>query len=110
MCSSVTISTGVQAIIFISEQLENWLNSDKPGDLQYQDCALPTDLENKTWTFLQIRLKLILSTYKTTLTEDEKLMTDLNISACEKLAIQMRLTEKRILQGALNYVEQRIKY
>lgn len=90
------------------EHLENWLKSEKPNDLQYLDCALPTDLENKTWTFLQTRLKLILSSYKTSIDEDVKILAT-DVTPCTKLAVEMRLSEKRILNGALKYVDQRTK-
>lgn len=93
---------------FVSEHLDSWLKSDKPNDLQYLDCALPTDLENKTWTFIQTRLKLILSSYKTSIEDDvKKLETEL--SSCTKLAVQMRLSEKKNLSNALKYVDQRTK-
>lgn len=89
--------------------MDFWLNSDKPNDLHYLDCAVPTNLENKTWSFLQTRLKLILSSYKTTSEEDSKILANEELNPCMKLAIAMRLTEKNLLQMALNYTEQRIK-
>lgn len=56
-----------------------------------------------------MRLKLILGTYRSSVADDEKILADRKITANRRLAIEMRLSEKRILQGALNYVEQRIK-
>lgn len=79
-------------------------------DLLYKDCALETELENKTWAFLQARLKLILGTYKTSIEDDIVLVeTNKEMTANKRLAIQMRLSEKHILQNGLTYVEQRIK-
>ncbi|RZC41307.1 Rubis-subs-bind domain containing protein [Asbolus verrucosus] len=91
------------------EQLEYWIRSDKSGDLEYFECALDTALEKKSWSFLQARLRLLLSTYKTTLEEDEKLIAAAQTSANQLLAVRMRATEKRIIRETLQYVEQYIK-
>jgi histone-lysine N-methyltransferase SETD3 len=92
------------------DQLDHWITSDKSGDLEYIDCALDTALETKSWCFLQARLKLLLSTYKTTLEEDEKLIAEARVSPNRLLAIKMRATEKRIIRETLEYVEQYTKH
>lgn len=89
-----------------AEQLDHWIQSEKPTDLQYPECALDTSLELKSWTFLKTRLNLLLSSYKTTIEEDQKLIEDGALSGNSKLAIQMRLSEKRILREGLGYVEE----
>ncbi|KAJ3659232.1 hypothetical protein Zmor_010933 [Zophobas morio] len=91
------------------EQLDHWISSVKSGDLECIECAVETTVENKAWTFLQARLKLLLATYKTTLEEDEKLITEAQ-TPNRLLAIKMRATEKRIIRETLKYVEQFIKH
>lgn len=99
----------VNLLYNFSDALQHWLDSDRPTDLEYPDCAMDTDLEKKSWTFLRMRLKLLLANYATTLEEDLKLLTDdssSKMSANKKLAVRMRATEKRILEDAAVYVEQ----
>ncbi|XP_017782395.1 PREDICTED: histone-lysine N-methyltransferase setd3 [Nicrophorus vespilloides] len=91
------------------DQLQHWIESDKCADLQCLDCALDTVLEKKTWSFLQIRIKLLLAAYKTTLEDDEKRLAANILKPNRKLAIRMRVTEKKILKTVLDYVEQCIK-
>lgn len=55
------------------------------------------------------RLKLLLAAYKTTLEEDEEIIAKNEGSMNRLLAIRMRVTEKRILRNALDYVEKKIK-
>ncbi|KAL1510056.1 hypothetical protein ABEB36_004712 [Hypothenemus hampei] len=93
-----------------SDQLNHWINSDRTADLLHWECALDTSLEIKVWTFLKTRLSLLLASYKTKLEEDEKLLLHgQNLSENTKLAIRMRITEKRLLRGCLEYVEQMVK-
>lgn len=98
------------------EQLSHWLESGKFEDLQCADCALDTVLEKKIWTFLQMRVKLLLSAYRTSLDQDRELLQKnqendkgSSVSTHSLLAIRMRASEKRILNGVLDYAEQRIK-
>lgn len=92
------------------EHLDHWLENDRSCDLVYIDCALETEVENRTWTFLLARIKLLLSAYPTTLQADLELLNGGSLtSPCQRLAVQLRVTEKQILQGALEYVEQRIR-
>lgn len=99
---------------FLSEHLDHWLASDRSNDLLHVDCALETALEMKIWTFLKIRLTILLKAFTTTIDEDE-VIVDAHRKGQNKLGhnkalvIQFRLTEKRILRDALEYVEQRTK-
>lgn len=97
-----------------SEQLDHWLASDRSNDLLHLDCALETALETKIWTFLKMRLMILLKSFTTTLVEDEAIMEahrkgQNKLGHNRALVIQFRITEKRILQDALEYVEQRTK-
>lgn len=99
---------------FPVEHLDHWLASDRSDDLLHVDCALETTLEMKIWTFLKIRLTILLKSFTTTIAEDEAIV-DVHGKGQNKLGhnkalvIQFRLTEKRILRDALEYVEQRTK-
>lgn len=80
------------------------MKSDKVADLQHFECALDTSLEIKSWTFLETRLKLLLSSYKTAIEEDEQLLQDQSVSTNAKVAIRMRLTEKKLLKNCLDVI------
>lgn len=79
------------------------------NNLQNIECAFDTGFEKKYWNFFLMRLKLILSTYKTSLEEDLKLISDNKLSSNSILAIRMRASEKTILKSAIEYAEQRMK-
>lgn len=91
---------------WLLDQLDHWLKSDKVTDLQHSECALDTSLEKKSWTFLKTRLNLLLSSYKSSVEEDEQLLQDQSVSANAKVAIRMRLTEKKLLKNCLGYAEE----
>lgn len=98
------------------EQLNHWLAPDKSAtDLLYLDCAFDTALEIKTWTFLKMRLTLLLKAFATTLEEDQCLLEthqkngQLKLGHIKAMIIQYRIMEKRILHDALGYIEERIK-
>lgn len=98
------------------DQLKHWLAPDKvAGDLLYLDCALDTALEIKTWTFLKMRLTLLLKAFPTSLEDDVKLLEQHQKKGQQKLShtktmiIQYRISEKRILREALTYIEERSK-
>lgn len=91
-------------VLLISDQLNYWLNSDNdPNKLQDFEFVLANELETKYWTFLANRLKLILSTYKTSVEDDLKLIEDNEKSSNTLLAIKMRLSEKRILNHVRDF-------
>ncbi|XP_046383194.1 actin-histidine N-methyltransferase [Ischnura elegans] len=96
------------------EQLEHWLESDHSGDLVHPDCAVDTQVESRAWNFLLTRVRLLLSAYSTTLKEDYLILekdsqkTEV-LTDCQRLAIQLRVCEKEILQGTVEYAEQRLR-
>ncbi|KAJ9592062.1 hypothetical protein L9F63_001401 [Diploptera punctata] len=91
------------------DHLKHWLSSDRSCDLVYPDCALETDVETKMWKFLLNRIFLLQRAYTTTLQEDCEILKHPGLTPCFRLAIQLRITEKRILKTAEEYVKQRIK-
>uniref|UniRef100_A0A1A7Z589 protein-histidine N-methyltransferase n=1 Tax=Iconisemion striatum TaxID=60296 RepID=A0A1A7Z589_9TELE len=62
----------------------------------------PVSWENeiKLWTFLENRAALLLKTYKTKSEEDRSLLEKPDLSLHSRLAIQLRLAEKQILEKA----------
>lgn len=117
-------------------ELVHWLRSDKVFDLKHMDCALETVVEENVRKFLLTRLQLLIANYPTTLKvkaksrgqltllsstqltnlsllffcpqEDLELL-ETTLPQVKKMAVQLRVTEKIILLGALEYVEQWIK-
>ncbi|KAF7993010.1 hypothetical protein HCN44_005791 [Aphidius gifuensis] len=89
-------------------ELDHWLESEKIFDLMHRDCSLDTVVEENVKKFLLTRLKLLISNYPTKLEEDIELLKT-TMSPSRKMIIQLRVTEKKILAGALEYVEQWIK-
>ncbi|KAL0120162.1 hypothetical protein PUN28_008072 [Cardiocondyla obscurior] len=89
-------------------ELTHWLRSDRVFDLKHVDCALETVVEENVRKFLLTRLQLLIANYPTTLKEDLELL-ETTLPQTKKIAVQLRVTEKRILSGALEYVEQWIK-
>lgn len=66
-------------------------------------------LEKKSWNFLLARLKLLLAAYKTSLEEDVDIINKKLGTPNKLLAVRMRVTEKKILKNAVDYIERRIK-
>ncbi|XP_062138664.1 actin-histidine N-methyltransferase [Drosophila sulfurigaster albostrigata] len=105
------------------DQLEHWCsNLERAVDLLHIDCALETDLETRTWQYLYQRLKLLIGVLEATLKETDEvqqlaalqLQEAANDEAIAKLEIdtmllQYRQLERRILNDALLYVQERLK-
>lgn len=98
------------------EQLNHWLAPNKQAtDLLYLDCALETSLEMKTWNFLKMRFLLLLKAFPTLLTDDVALIEHHQRKGQQKLGhiktmiVQYRISEKRMLNDALAYIEERTK-
>lgn len=97
-------------------QLEHWLAADSNAlDLMCVDCALETELEVRSWRFLQVRLQLLLRAATDggrSLEEDERLLAEAKakrLGFVRTMLVQYRVLEKRLLGGALEYVSQRTK-
>uniref|UniRef100_A0AAX7VN26 protein-histidine N-methyltransferase n=1 Tax=Astatotilapia calliptera TaxID=8154 RepID=A0AAX7VN26_ASTCA len=67
------------------------------------NSEFPVSWENeiKLWTFLETRAALLLKTYKTTSEEDRSMLEKPDLSLHSRMAIQLRLAEKQILEKAL---------
>ncbi|XP_063976691.1 actin-histidine N-methyltransferase [Diachasmimorpha longicaudata] len=89
-------------------ELEHWLDSPKVLDLKHRDCALDTVVETNVRKFLLTRLKLLMANYPTTVEEDLKIIST-TMSPMRKMAVELRLSEKKILIQAIEYVEQWMK-
>ncbi|XP_043686728.1 actin-histidine N-methyltransferase isoform X1 [Vespula pensylvanica] len=89
-------------------ELTHWLKSDKVTDLKHVDCALDTIVEENVMKFLLDRLKLLIAKYPSTIEEDlEKLNT--RLPKMQRLIVQLRVSEMKILLNALDYVGQWLK-
>uniref|UniRef100_A0A8C6UW59 protein-histidine N-methyltransferase n=1 Tax=Neogobius melanostomus TaxID=47308 RepID=A0A8C6UW59_9GOBI len=67
------------------------------------NSEFPVSWENeiKLWTFLETRAALLLKTYKTSSEEDRSLLEKPDLSLHSRVAIQLRLAEKQILEKVL---------
>ncbi|XP_053594227.1 actin-histidine N-methyltransferase [Microplitis demolitor] len=88
--------------------LDHWIQSDKIFDLKHRDCSLDTVVEDNVKKFLQMRLKLLIANYPTTLEEDLDLLST-TMPPIKKMILQLRISEKKILKRTLDYVAQWIK-
>lgn len=108
------ILPGLRAFVRVfsmdKDQLAHWTASSSVESLQEEDCGLDEALEKRAWTFLALRIKLLLAAYPTSKEEDEAALADAatKMSPCTRLAVSLRLEEKRILKGALASCEQRL--
>ncbi|KAB0796778.1 hypothetical protein PPYR_10839 [Photinus pyralis] len=91
------------------EQLQYWLEHSTPNNLKSPECAFDTAFETKYWGFLFTRLKLILASYKTSLEEDTEVLKTTPLPHNKRLAVQMRMGEKKILLSAMRCVEEKLK-
>lgn len=98
-----------------ADQLDHWLATpDTVQDLKFLDCALDTELDSKSWTFLKMRLTLLLRVFGTTLADDEAAIEahrrgQKQLGFVRAMLVQYRVLEKRLLTGALEYSSQRTK-
>jgi len=91
------------------EHLEHWLSSERSCDLVYPDCAVTTEVESKTWKFLRNRICLLQRGYCTALDEDCMFLNRPDLTPCQRIAVQLRVTEKKILAATEDYVKQQMK-
>lgn len=96
-------------MFIVSEQIQCWSKNDDVKNLENPDYKFEAVFEIKCWSFLLTRLKLILSTYKTSLDEDNKILADNQLPHNKYLAVQMRATEKRILHHTIDYIKNLLK-
>ncbi|XP_061600136.1 actin-histidine N-methyltransferase isoform X2 [Cololabis saira] len=64
------------------------------------DFPVSWDNEIKLWTFLETRAALLLKSYRTTTQEDRALLARPDLALHARLAVQLRLAEKSILERA----------
>ncbi|XP_078001252.1 actin-histidine N-methyltransferase-like isoform X2 [Glandiceps talaboti] len=86
------------------DELKERMDSDTNLRLLYNpDVIVSVDNETKVWTFLDTRLDLLLKMYKSTIQEDETELEKKDLSEHVRLIIQLKLSEKKILQHAKDY-------
>uniref|UniRef100_A0A3P8TDN8 protein-histidine N-methyltransferase n=1 Tax=Amphiprion percula TaxID=161767 RepID=A0A3P8TDN8_AMPPE len=107
-CSEPPISAQLLAFLRVfcmtEEELKDYLLGDrvinKIFTLGNSEFPVSWDNEIKLWTFLETRAALLLKTYKTTSEEDQSMLEKPDLSLHSRLAIQLRLAEKQILEKA----------
>uniref|UniRef100_A0A8C9WSB3 protein-histidine N-methyltransferase n=1 Tax=Scleropages formosus TaxID=113540 RepID=A0A8C9WSB3_SCLFO len=87
------------------EELKDYLVGDHAINKIFTlgNAELPVSWENeiKLWTFLETRAALLLKTYRSTSENDRSLLEQPELSFRARVAIQLRLAEKQILEHAV---------
>lgn len=91
------------------EHLEQWLSSDRSCDLVYPEYAVTAEVESKTWKYLHDRICILQRGYRTALDYDCMLLENPALTPCQRIAVQLRVTEKKILAATEDYVKQQMK-
>uniref|UniRef100_A0A1A8RN18 protein-histidine N-methyltransferase n=1 Tax=Nothobranchius rachovii TaxID=451742 RepID=A0A1A8RN18_9TELE len=107
-CNDSPISAQLLAFLRVFCMTEEELKDHLLGDhtinkiFTLGNGEFPVSWENeiKLWTFLENRAALLLKTYRTTSEEDRSLLEKPDLSLHSRLAIQLRLAEKQILEKA----------
>uniref|UniRef100_A0A8C6NUG7 protein-histidine N-methyltransferase n=1 Tax=Nothobranchius furzeri TaxID=105023 RepID=A0A8C6NUG7_NOTFU len=107
-CNDSPISAQLLAFLRVfcmtEEELKDYLLGDHTINKIFTlgNGEFPVSWENeiKLWTFLENRAALLLKTYRTTSEEDRSLLEKPDLSLHSRLAIQLRLAEKQILEKA----------
>lgn len=79
-------------------------DADRLGDI---DFPVSEENEEKAWAFLQTRTALLLRAYETSEEEDIELLKKEDMNIHERLAVQLRMCEKRILKATQTYAGER---
>ncbi|XP_048829750.1 actin-histidine N-methyltransferase [Brienomyrus brachyistius] len=87
------------------EELKDYLVGEQAMNtiLSLGNVELPVSWENeiKLWTFLETRASLLLKTYSSTTESDQALLEQPGLSFHTRVAVQLRLAEKQILEGVV---------
>lgn len=105
-CNEPPISAQLLAFLRVfcmtEEELKDYLLGDhaisKIFTLGNSEFPVSWENEIKLWTFLETRAALLLKTYKITSEEDCSLLEKPDLSPHSRVAIQLRLAEKQILE------------
>lgn len=84
-------------------QLDQWLSSETTINITNSSYVMEKDLDNKVLKYIITRLKLLLTSYQ--ISEEELKSDDLTLQPCKRLALEMKLSEKRMLQKILKAYE-----
>uniref|UniRef100_A0A674B731 protein-histidine N-methyltransferase n=1 Tax=Salmo trutta TaxID=8032 RepID=A0A674B731_SALTR len=105
-CSDPPISAQLLAFLRVfcmtEEELKDYLVGEhainKIFTLGNTEFPVSWDNEIKLWTFLETRAALLLQTYKTSSQDDQCALENPDLSFHSRVAIQLRLAEKQILE------------
>ncbi|CAL4187663.1 unnamed protein product, partial [Meganyctiphanes norvegica] len=91
----------------VQDSLSKWQgDGEKAKNLLHEDCDVGTDVQDKTWKFLHIRVQLLKRAYPTTLQEDEEVLDSL--CGPQRLIRSLLISEKKILYDAENFLASHI--
>ncbi|KAL3048740.1 hypothetical protein OYC64_008253 [Pagothenia borchgrevinki] len=107
-CNEPPISAQLLAFLRVfcmtEEELKDYLLGDGAVNKIFTlgNSEFPVSWENeiKMWTFLETRAALLLKTYKTTSQEDSSMLEKADLSLNSRVAVQLSLAEKQILEKA----------
>ncbi|XP_028422149.1 LOW QUALITY PROTEIN: actin-histidine N-methyltransferase [Perca flavescens] len=107
-CNEPPISSQLLAFLRVfcmtEEELKDYLFGDRAINkiftLGNSECPVSWENEIKLWTFLETRAALLLKTYNTTSQEDRSVLEKPDLSLHSRMAIQLHLAEKQILEKA----------
>ncbi|KAK5885867.1 hypothetical protein CesoFtcFv8_016963 [Champsocephalus esox] len=107
-CNEPPISAQLLAFLRVfcmtEQELKDYLLGDGAVNKIFTlgNSEFPVSWENeiKMWTFLETRAALLLKTYKTTSQEDSSILEKADLSLNCRVAVQLSLAEKRILEKA----------
>uniref|UniRef100_A0A8D3DHK9 protein-histidine N-methyltransferase n=1 Tax=Scophthalmus maximus TaxID=52904 RepID=A0A8D3DHK9_SCOMX len=105
-CNEPPISAQLLAFLRVfcmtEEELKDYLLGDHAINKIFTlgNSEFPVSWENeiKLWTFLETRAALLLKTYKTSSEEDRSMLEKPDLSVHSRVAVQLRLAEKQILE------------
>ncbi|KAK7504177.1 hypothetical protein BaRGS_00004481 [Batillaria attramentaria] len=82
-------------------------DKEKLEGLKELETSVSKDNEEKVWAFLETRASLLLKSYPTTVQEDDAQLKQTDLPNTLRMALQLRVGEKRILQQTVAFAGRR---
>lgn len=92
------------------DQLREWLDREDAEQvlLSAPVSSLGAQFDSAVLLYIQTRISILLKAYPTTIQEDEQLLLRQDLSKIHKLVIAHRITEKTILNRAVEYCKLKV--
>lgn len=113
LCGSEPFSPELVAFLRVfamnEDELKEWLEKGNKASCELKNLSqilspvCTQETESKCWQFLETRLSLLLGQYKTSEQEECELLASEEISYHKKLCIQLKRSERKVLQNALKF-------